>query len=88
MGHTKKYVWIVLTLCLTGFEFWAVFAPTGPMKFQNRPVLFPFILGAFGSSGIGVWWMLLRILRKERRIFPIILMPLLIPNSFYGTTLK
>ena len=75
-------MWISLAICLTAFECWAVFAPTGPIDSNNHPFLFPLVIGAFAVSGIGGWWMLLRILRKESRVFPRILLPMLVPNSF------
>lgn len=78
----KRFGWICGAICLTVFEFWAVFSRTDPMNFDNHPILLGLILGAFTASGIGGWWMLFRIVRKERHIFPIILVPLVIPNSF------
>ena len=78
----RRSGWMLVTMCLTGFELWAVFEPTTPMSLHNQPILFSLILSAFTASGIGGWWMLLRILRRGRPIFPIILVPLLIPNSF------
>jgi hypothetical protein len=78
----RRYGWISLAVCLTGFEVWAVFVPIGPMNLSNSPILLPLIVAAFTASGIGGWWMILKILRQERHIFPIVLVPLLIPNSF------
>jgi len=78
----KRFGWILFAVLLTGFEFWAVFTPSGPMNFATDPILLPSILGAFATSGIGGWWMLYMIVRRERRVFPLILVPLLIPNSF------
>jgi hypothetical protein len=66
----RRFGWILLASCLTVFELWAVFVPTGPMNLNNHPVLFSSILFAFFFSSIGGWWMFLRILRKEKRIFP------------------
>ncbi|MGB8524845.1 MAG: hypothetical protein WCD43_17920 [Candidatus Acidiferrales bacterium] len=78
----KRYGWILLAVCLTGFEVWAVFARSGPMNLENHPILFPLILVAFTGSGLGGWWMLFKIVRHEKHVFPVILVPLLIPNSW------
>jgi hypothetical protein len=78
----KRYAWILLAVCLTGFEVWVVLAPLGPLNFDNHPLLLSLILGAFTASGLGGWWMLFRIVRKEKHLFPLILIPILIPNSF------
>lgn len=80
--RVERYAWILFAVCLTGFEVWAVFSRTGPMNLTSHPVLLPLILLAFTASGLGGWWMLFMILRHEKGMFPIILAPLLIPNSF------
>jgi hypothetical protein len=49
---------------------------------DNHPVLFFSILLLFGVPGLGGLWVLFRIVRYEKRLFPIILVPLLISNSF------
>ena len=78
----RRFVWILLAVGLTTFEAWTVFSQLGPMNFGNAPILFPLIIIAFTASGLGGCWMLLKIVRREKHIFPIILVPLLIPNSF------
>lgn len=78
----KRCGWILVALGLTCFEGWAVFSRSEQMNFANYPVLFPSILVAFTASGLGGWWMLFRIVRHEKHMFPVILVPLLIPNSF------
>ncbi len=78
----RRFYWILLAICLTAFELWAVFAPTKPMNFQNQPILLPLIISAFVTSGLGGWWMLFKIVRHEKQVFPIILVPFLIPNAF------
>ena len=78
----KRFGWILLAVCLTGFEVWAVFSRLGPVNSADHPVLFPSILLAFTASGLGGVWMLFRIVRHEKHVLPVILVPLLIPNSF------
>lgn len=78
----KRFVWILLAAGLTTFEAWTVFSQVGVVNFENAPILFPLIIVAFTASGLGGCWMLLKIVRHEKHIFPIILAPLLIPNSF------
>jgi len=78
----KRCGWILLAVCLRAFELWVVFSPSGPMDFVNQPILFPLILVAFTASGLGGWWMSFKIVRHEKHIFPVVLVPLLILNSF------
>jgi hypothetical protein len=78
----KRLGWILVAICLTGFEAWSIFATSGPVNFANHPILFPFIIFAFTGSGLGGCWMLFKIVREEKHVFPVILIPLLIPNSF------
>ncbi|HKV05074.1 MAG TPA: hypothetical protein VJO53_08215 [Candidatus Acidoferrales bacterium] len=78
----KRLGWISLSICLTAFEVWAVLGTPGHVGFDNHPFLFPLIIATFTVSGLGGWWMLFRIVRHEKRVFPMILVPLLVPNSF------
>ncbi len=75
----KRYGWVLLAVCLTSFEVW-VFLRSGPMNLASYPILFPLTLVAFMSSGLGGWWMLFKIVRYEKNLFPIILVPLLNPE--------
>jgi len=59
-----------------------VFGSSGPMGFDNHPVLLSLIISAFTVSGLGGWWMLYRIVRHEKRLLPLIIVPILIPNSY------
>jgi hypothetical protein len=52
------------------------------MNFDNHPVLLPAILMLFGAPALGGWWMIVMIIRYEKRVFPLILVPFLIPNAF------
>lgn len=79
----RRYVWVSSAICLTGFEVWAVFASPSPINFDNHPILLSSIILAFTVSGLGGWWMLFRIVRHEKRVFPLILVPLLVPNSYF-----
>jgi len=80
----KRYAWLSIAVCLTGFEVWAVFGSSeiGPMNFGNHPALLSLIIVAFTVSGLGGWWMVFKIVRYEKRVFPVILLPFLVPNSF------
>jgi hypothetical protein len=78
----RRCAWILLAVCLTGLQAWVVFAPTPPINPDNHPILFFSSLLLFGAPGLGGLWVLFRIIRDEKRLFPIILIPLLIPNSF------
>ena len=78
----KRYLWLLLAGCLTSFETWAVFTESGPMNFANHSILFPLILVSFAASGLGGCWMLFSVIRREKHVFPVVLVPFLIPNSF------
>ncbi|MGB6484919.1 MAG: hypothetical protein WBE86_15645 [Candidatus Acidiferrales bacterium] len=78
----KRFGWILLAVGLTTFEAWTVFSQLGPLNFESAPILFPLVIIAFTASGLGGWWMLFKIFRCEKHVFPVILVPLLIPNSF------
>jgi hypothetical protein len=78
----KRCGWIVIAFCMTMLEIWAIFSRLGPMNFANQPILLALIISTFTASGLGGCWMLFRIVRHEKHLFPLVLVPLLIPNSF------
>jgi len=78
----KRYTWILAAVCLTGLQLSVVFAPTPAMDFDTHPFLLSAVLLLFGAPALGGVWMLFMIVRHEKRLFPLILVPLLIPNSF------
>ena len=77
----RRLIWISLAFALTIFQFWAVLAP-GPVPINNHPIRLMLTLVLFWGSALGGLWMLFMIIRHEKRVFPIILVPLCIPNSF------
>jgi hypothetical protein len=78
----RRYGWILIIICLTGLQLYVMFAPTGPMNFDNHPFLLPAILVLYAAPALGGWWMIFMIIRYEKRVFPLILVPFLIPNAF------
>jgi hypothetical protein len=78
----KRVGWILLAVSLTALQVLVVFAPTPPMNFDTHPILLSAILALFLGPGLGGVCMVFRIIRYERRLFPVILVALLIPNSF------
>ena len=79
----KRLAWILVAVCLSAFQIWGIiFSPSGPINFDNHPVLLGCMIAAYAGSGLGGVWMLFAIIRYERRIFPVILIALFIPNAF------
>ena len=78
----RRAGWILAAVGLSALQLWVIFTPTPPMDLNTHPILFSSILLLFGGPAVAGLWVLVRILRYEKRPFPVILIPLLIPNSF------
>lgn len=77
----RRLFWISLAICLSVFQFWAMFSVHGPMNFDTNPILLPVFIVAFFGSGLGGVWMIFRaIVRREKNLPLILIGSISVPN--------
>lgn len=73
----KTAVLAVVGAVVYGFAFWVMVTPGVP----HFPFFVPLIVVTFCVPPIGAWWLVYMVIRREKTVFPMILLSL-VPYGF------
>lgn len=74
----RTFLYVLLGITLTSVAAFIVISPWQPANGFEIFLVFVY----FGAAGVGQWWMIFMVLRREKRIWPIILAAFLLPFAF------
>ena len=70
-SYIKTVLLFVIGTVMYAVAFWVIFTPGVSSRF---PILVPLAAAVFFIHPIGAWWLIYRVVRHEKRVFPFILL--------------